>query len=137
MSESLAVRSARESAFASLPVSVPEALAVSAVRDVLDLFAQRDRTGEMLTAVRHFPARDAQWADFPAWVRADLRAAYLSKGIRRPYPHQAAAALAVHVGKNVVIVIRSTSNRLEYLRPHFAACLSAILHGTPKRGQHY
>jgi hypothetical protein len=30
-------------------------------------------------------------------------------------------------GRNIaVIVIRSTSNRLEYLRPHFAACLSAL-----------
>jgi DEAD/DEAH box helicase domain-containing protein len=108
MSESLAVRSARESA---LSASLPEALAVSAVRDVLDLFAQRDRTGEMLTAVRHFPARDAQWADFPAWVHVDLRAAYLSKGIRRPYTHQAAAALAVRAGKNVVIVTPTASGK--------------------------
>src|SRR5271165_1973966 len=82
MSESLAVRPARESAPTSSPVELPDALAFSPVRDVLHLFAQRDRTGEVLTAVRHFPAREAQWADFPAWVRADLRAAYLSKAIR-------------------------------------------------------
>src|SRR5271165_6308101 len=111
MSESLAVRPARESAPTSSPVELPDALAFSPVRDVLDLFAQRDRTGETLTAVRHFPAREAQWADFPGWVRADLRAAYLSKGIRRPYTHQAAAAEAVHAGKNLVVVTPTASGK--------------------------
>jgi DEAD/DEAH box helicase domain-containing protein len=115
MSESLAVRPARESAplsrNASLPVSLPDALPFSPIRDVLDLFAQRDRTGEILTAVRHFPAREAQWADFPAWLRPDLRAAYLSKGIRAPYTHQAAAAEAVQAGKNIVIVTPTASGK--------------------------
>ena len=111
MSESLAVRAARKSAAASLPVPLPEALAFSAVRDALDVFAQRDRTGEMLTAVRHFPAREAQWADFPTWVRDDLRAVYHAKGIRRPYTHQAAAAEAVRAGKNVVIVTPTASGK--------------------------
>ena len=107
MSESLAVRSARE----SVAVAIPDALALSAVRDVLDVFAARDCDGEMLTAVRHFPAREAQWADFPAWVHADLRAVYAAKGIRRPYTHQAAAAEAVHAGKNVVIVTPTASGK--------------------------
>jgi DEAD/DEAH box helicase domain-containing protein len=111
MSESLAVRTARESAAASRPVSWTEALPVSAVREALDVFAQRDRTGEMLTAIRHFPSREAQWAGYPDWVRADLRATYLSKGIRRPYTHQAAAAEAVHAGKNVVIVTPTASGK--------------------------
>jgi DEAD/DEAH box helicase domain-containing protein len=111
MSESLAVRPARESVPTSLPVSLPDALAFSPVRDVLDLFAQRDRTGETLTAVRHFPAREAQWAEFPSWVSADLRAAYLSKGIRRPYTHQGAAAEAVHAGKNIVVVTPTASGK--------------------------
>jgi len=106
MSESLALRSARESA-----VAIPDALALSAVRDVLDVFAARDCDGEMLTAVRHFPARKAQWADFPAWVRDDLRAACHAKGIRRPYTHQAAAAEAVHAAKNVVIVTPTASGK--------------------------
>src|SRR5271163_1688424 len=107
MSESLAVRFARESAAGA----IPEALALSAVRDVLDVFAARDRGGEILTAVRHFPAREAQWAEFPAWVRADLRVVYQAKGIRRPYTHQAAAAEAVHAGKNVVIVTPTASGK--------------------------
>jgi DEAD/DEAH box helicase domain-containing protein len=81
------------------------------VTQVLDTFAARDRDGEILTAVRHYPARDAQWAEFPDWVHADLRAAYNAKGIRQLYTHQAAAAEAVHAGKNVVIVTPTASGK--------------------------
>ncbi len=99
MPESLAVRRAGMSA------------AVTRVNEVLDTFASRDRSGEILTAVRHFPAREAQWADFPAWVHPDLAAAYAGKGIRRLYTHQDAAAEAVHAGKNVVIVTPTASGK--------------------------
>jgi len=81
------------------------------VTQVLDTFAARDREGEILTAVRHYPARDAQWAEFPAWVHADLRAAYSAKGIRQLYTHQTAAAEAVHAGKNIVIVTPTASGK--------------------------
>src|SRR6202790_2141430 len=81
------------------------------VTQVLDTFAARDRDGEFLTAVRHYPAREAQWAEFPEWVHADLRAAYYDKGIRQLYTHQAAAAEAVHAGKNVVIVTPTASGK--------------------------
>jgi DEAD/DEAH box helicase domain-containing protein len=99
MPESLAVRRAETS------------VAITRVNEVLDAFAARDHNGEMLTAVRHSPAREAQWADFPAWVNADLAAAYAGKGIRRLYTHQAAAAEAVHSGKNVVIVTPTASGK--------------------------
>src|ERR1700722_5801837 len=107
MSESLAVRIARDASAAI----VPDDLALSRVRDVLDLFASRDRDGEILTAIRHFPARAAQWADFPIWTNANLRAAYHAKGIRRPYTHQATAAEAAHAGKNIVIVTPTASGK--------------------------
>jgi len=81
------------------------------VSQVLDGFAARDRDGEILTAVRHYPAREAQWAEFPPWVHAGLRAAYNAKGIRQLYTHQAAAAEAVHAGKNVVIVTPTASGK--------------------------
>jgi len=81
------------------------------VTQVLDTLAARDRDGELLTAVRHYPAREAQWAEFPEWVHADLRAAYNAKGIRQLYTHQAAAAEAVHAGKNVVIVTPTASGK--------------------------
>src|SRR6202521_3373140 len=81
------------------------------VTQVLDTFAARDRDGEILTAVRHYPAREAQWAEFPEWVQADLAAAYGAKGIRQLYTHQAAAAEAVHANKNVVIVTPTASGK--------------------------
>ena len=57
--------------------------AITRVHEVLDTFASRDHAGEILTAIRHFPAREAQWADFPPWVNAGLASAYAAKGIRR------------------------------------------------------
>jgi DEAD/DEAH box helicase domain-containing protein len=113
MSESLAVRAA------SIPVGPADSLlerATSAsslgrVHEVLEAFASRDSRGEILTAVRHFPARAAEWADFPAWVHRDLAAAYAAKGIRQLYSHQAAAAEAVCAGKNVVIVTPTASGK--------------------------
>src|SRR6266852_1188145 len=99
MRESLAVRRAEASK------------AITRVHEVLGAFAARDYNGELLTAVRHFPAREAQWSDFPAWVHPDLASAYAAKGIRRLYTHQAAAAEAVHAGKNVVIVTPTASGK--------------------------
>jgi DEAD/DEAH box helicase domain-containing protein len=99
MPESLAVRTAADTS------------SITRVREVLDGFALRDRDGEILTAVRHFPARAAQWAQFPAWVQADLRFAYNAKGIERLYTHQAAAAEAAHEGKNIVIVTPTASGK--------------------------
>jgi DEAD/DEAH box helicase domain-containing protein len=84
---------------------------VTRVHEVLDAFAALDHNGEILTAVRHFPAREAQWADFPAWVHPDLAAAYAAKGIHHLYTHQASAAEAVHAGKNVVIVTPTASGK--------------------------
>jgi DEAD/DEAH box helicase domain-containing protein len=118
---------------------VPESLAVrkaakpadiTLVHEVLDVFAARDHNGEILTAVRHFPAREAQWADFPAWVHPDLASAYAGKGIRRLYTHQAAAAEAVHAGKNVVIVTPTASGKtLCYNLP----VLNAVLENSDAR----
>ena len=99
MPESLAVRTAADTS------------SITRVREVLDGFALRDRDGEILTAVRHFPARAAQWAQFPAWVHEDLRAAYKAKGIERLYSHQAAAAEAAHERKNIVIVTPTASGK--------------------------
>jgi DEAD/DEAH box helicase domain-containing protein len=118
MPESLAVRKA------AMPT------AITRVHEALDAFAARDHNGEILTAVRHFPAREAQWADFPAWVRPDLASAYAAKGIHRLYTHQAAAAEAVHAVKNVVIVTPTASGKtLCYNLP----VLNAVLEDSDSR----
>src|SRR6266478_7891298 len=81
MSESLAVRRAGTSGTA-ISDGDPGAAgsrgstAITRVHQVLDVLAARDVHGEILTAVRHYPAREAQWADFPGWTNADLRDAY-------------------------------------------------------------
>jgi DEAD/DEAH box helicase domain-containing protein len=106
MSHSLAVRAA---AFGSL--EPPAGSSLTRVREVLDALAARDVSGEVLTAIRYFPAREAQWAEYPAWVHADLAAAYMAKGIRQLYTHQAIAAEAVHAGKNVVVVTPTASGK--------------------------
>lgn len=113
MLELLAFRKAATSeALASAPVAGPlGSTAITRVHQVLDALAARDVHGEILTAVRHFPAREAQWADFPDWVHSDLTAAYGGKGIRQLYCHQAAAAETVHAGKNVVIVTPTASGK--------------------------
>ncbi len=125
MSQSLAVRAA---AFGSLGPSAGSS--VARVREVLDIFAAKDINGEVLTAVRYFPAREAKWAEFPSWVHADLVAAYDAKGIRQLYTHQAIAAEAVHLGKNVVVVTPTASGKtLCYNLP----ILNSILENTDTR----
>jgi DEAD/DEAH box helicase domain-containing protein len=118
MPEWLAVRSAGESS------------AIARVDEVLDVFAARDHSNEILTTIRHFPAREAQWADFPEWVSGNLVSAYTAKGVSRLYTHQAATAEAVHSGKNVVVVTPTASGKtLCYNLP----VLNAILEDSDSR----
>jgi DEAD/DEAH box helicase domain-containing protein len=95
----------------SLAVRLAPSAALERVREVLETFASRDTSGETLTAIHHIPAREAEWADMPSWVHADLAAAYAKKGICRLYSHQAAAAEAVRAGRNVVIVTPTASGK--------------------------
>jgi DEAD/DEAH box helicase domain-containing protein len=111
MPDSLAVRLVKNSQIEPTTLPPSSTTSLERVSQVLDTFASRDSSGEILTAVRHYPARAAQWAEFPAWVHEDLRAAYTAKGIRQLYTHQAAAAEAVHAGKNVVIVTPTASGK--------------------------
>src|SRR5271157_2028232 len=98
MAESLAVRAARSSSLAR-------------VEEIVAHLAARDRTGEVLTAVRHIPAREAQYAPMPEWVRPELIAAYAAKGVAQLYTHQAAAAQAVREGRNAVVVTPTASGK--------------------------
>ena len=99
MLESLAVRRSGETS------------AMAHIYEVLDGFASRDDKGEILTAIRYFPSREVQWAEFPDWVNKKLVSAYNSKGVLQLYTHQAAAADAIHAGKNVVIVTPTASGK--------------------------
>jgi DEAD/DEAH box helicase domain-containing protein len=81
------------------------------VEEALSAFSERDYHNDLLTAVRRFPARAAEFAEWPEWVEERLREVYRAKGIAQPYSHQAAAAEAVHAGKNVVIVTPTASGK--------------------------
>src|SRR6516225_5311906 len=127
MSDSLAVGLAGDPAVVD---QTGGSAALARVSQVVDSLAQRDRKGEVLTAVRHYPARAPQWADFPLWTHADLRACYTAKGLRRLYTHQAAAAEAVHGGRSIVVVTPTASGKtLCYNLP----VLDAILHDPDAR----
>src|SRR5208337_599588 len=79
MSDSLAVRMAKT----SFPAPSSGSTSLARVSQVLDTFASRDSNGDVLTAVRHYPAREAQWAEFPEWIHPELRAAYHANGFRQ------------------------------------------------------
>jgi DEAD/DEAH box helicase domain-containing protein len=81
------------------------------VQEALGALVARYRADEVLTAVRHIPAREAQFRAMPAWVRPELAAAYHAKGIEKLYTHQAAAAELAHAGKNFVVVTPTASGK--------------------------
>jgi DEAD/DEAH box helicase domain-containing protein len=96
MSQSLAVRAS------SLPAGIQHAL---------EALAARDRTGELITAAHHIPAREAQFSPLPDWVRPELAAAFAEKGVRQLYTHQALAVEQVRAGRNVVVVTPTASGK--------------------------
>ncbi len=80
-------------------------------QDVLGSLAGRYKTDEVLTAIRHLPAREAQFRAMPAWVRPELRDAYRAKGIEQLFSHQAEAAELAHSGKDFVVVTPTASGK--------------------------
>ena len=99
----------------SLAVRPPSSL--DTVRAALDDLAARGRgrpedpDGGGLTALQHIPARAAEYAPMPEWVRPELAAAYAAKGVRQPYTHQAEAAETVRGGRNTVVVTPTASGK--------------------------
>jgi DEAD/DEAH box helicase domain-containing protein len=99
LAQSLAVRETNESA------------TLKRVREIVDQFVERDQRGEIITAMRHIPAREAKFAPLPEWVRPELAAAYAEKGVAQLYSHQALAAASVREERNVVVVTPTASGK--------------------------
>jgi len=78
---------------------------------VLSALAGRYRGDDVLTAIRHIPARDAVFRPMPDWARPELAAAYRSKGIDQLYSHQASAAELARAGKDFVVVTPTASGK--------------------------
>ena len=103
---------------------------LDAVQEALSSLAARHRTDEVLTYIKHIPAREAEFRPMPPWVRPELVAAYRVKGIDRLYSHQAAAAELARAGKDFVVVTPTASGKtLCYNLP----ILNAILANTDTR----
>jgi DEAD/DEAH box helicase domain-containing protein len=81
------------------------------VEEVLAALSARHRHDDVLTAIKHFPARQAQFCPMPSWVRPELAAAYRAKGIEQLYSHQAAAAELARAGKDFVVVTPTASGK--------------------------
>ena len=64
-----------------------------------------------LTHHRVIPARAARHAAWPDWVSPRLRAALEERGITQLFSHQAAAAEAIHAGRNTVIATGTSSGK--------------------------
>jgi DEAD/DEAH box helicase domain-containing protein len=92
-------------------LAVRASTTLETVQEALGTLVARYRADEVLTAVRHIPAREAQFRAMPAWVRPELAAAYHAKGIEKLYTHQAAAAEMAHAGKNFVVVTPTASGK--------------------------
>ncbi len=84
---------------------------INTVHEVLSALAGRYRADEVLTAVRHIPAREVHFVPMPGWVRPELAAAYGCKGIQELYSHQGAAAKLARSGKDFVVVTPTASGK--------------------------
>jgi DEAD/DEAH box helicase domain-containing protein len=85
--------------------------AIDRVQEALTALASRYRTDQVLTAIRHIPAREPQFQSMPEWVRAELADAYRAKGIEKLYSHQAKTAELARARKNCVVVTPTASGK--------------------------
>lgn len=61
--------------------------------------------------IRTLPQRSARSTDWPAWVPAELKAAYRQIGVTGLYTHQCAAAEALHAGHHVILATGTASGK--------------------------
>lgn len=92
-------------------LAVKSQASMDAFQDALASLAAKYRSDEVLTAIRHIPAREAQFRPMPEWVRPELARAYRDKGIELLYSHQAAAAELAHAGNDFVVVTPTASGK--------------------------
>ena len=53
-------------------LSIRPQTTLDTVQEILEGLAARHRAGEVLTAVKHLPAREAEFRPMPDWVRPEL-----------------------------------------------------------------
>src|SRR6185503_20112170 len=70
----------------------------------------------------HLPPRPGRPVDWPEWVPHTVRAAFVERGVRQPWSHQAQAAELAHAGRDVVVATGTASGKsLAYQLPVLSA----------------
>ncbi|PYV16848.1 MAG: hypothetical protein DMG21_10320, partial [Acidobacteria bacterium] len=70
-----------------------------------------DRSGQAVTAIKHFPAREAKYAPLPEGLSPALAQSLKARGIERLYTHQAETFRLAREGKNLVVVTPTASGK--------------------------
>ncbi len=98
--------------------------------DPEELLRRLTRGGDCLTHTERVAARAGAYADWPSWAPESLRDAFASRGVERPWTHQAAAADLAHGGSHVVVSTGTGSGKsMAYQLPVLTA-LSAEARAT-------
>jgi DEAD/DEAH box helicase domain-containing protein len=82
----------------------------SVVQEIQNGFKGSRREGGV-TAMRHYPAREARVVPFPDFLPQRVTEGLRSRGVENLYSHQAAATTLAHAGKNVVVVTPTASGK--------------------------
>jgi DEAD/DEAH box helicase domain-containing protein len=64
-----------------------------------------------VTCWKTLPAKSAQWAELPNWLKPELREAMQQHGINRLYSHQAEAIAQIGAKKNIIVVTPTASGK--------------------------
>lgn len=98
-------------------------------RRLLGVASRADR----LTHLEVLPRRDAQYAEWPDWLPAEVVAACQRRGIDRLWSHQAQAANLARRGQSVIVATGTASGKsLAYLLPAFAAVAESVADATDR-----
>jgi len=90
----------------------------------LEILRDESLAEDALTAVKHLPAQEGRYVDYPAEVHPALVKALQEKGFERLYTHQHLAWEAVRRGENAVVVTPTASGKtLGYNLPVLDAIL--------------
>jgi DEAD/DEAH box helicase domain-containing protein len=82
----------------------------SALKEIAEKFRNTRAQGGV-TAIRHFPAREARTAPFPSNLPPRLVEVLKARGFNTLYTHQAAAFTMAGEGKNLVVVTPTASGK--------------------------
>jgi DEAD/DEAH box helicase domain-containing protein len=77
----------------------------------LDVLNQIGVKEDAIRAIKHIPAQEGRYADYPPGLEPALTRALQEKGYQRLYSHQRSAWEALNGGKNVVVVTPTASGK--------------------------